>query len=107
MNRWVNTSTKAFDDVMQLLDRALQSERGVRVPCPNRSSAVQLRSRANYYRKMTRIESKEIYPFDDKRHGVSPYDGLILRLGPKDSPEEAVLYVEPRLASSFTIEDIP
>lgn len=102
-----NRSPKAFSDVADLLERAINSEKGVRIPLSSRSAAITLRARANYYRKLDRVRNKDIYPMrDHPMHGNSTYDALVLRIPPKGSPEEHVLYVEPHTLVDLVIEDI-
>jgi len=39
-------------------------------------------------------------------HGASVYDSLVLRIPPKGTPEETILYIEPRSIEDFNIEEI-
>ena len=101
-----NKSPLAFDDIREALDRALAAPKGIRIPCANRGAAVTLRSRFNYYRKMDRSENRRNYTSDHPMHGKSAYDRLALRIPPKGTDQENVLYIEPHLISDMTIEEI-
>jgi hypothetical protein len=80
-----------------LLNDALESECGLRIPCRTRGEAITLRYRLNYFRKLNREQSKEIFPPGHKQHGESVYDVLTLRIPPKGAPDDSSLYIEPRL----------
>jgi len=102
-----NKSSKAFGDGQELLERALRAPKGIRIPCSSRSAAITLRARANYLRKIDRALNRDIHP--DKSHpmhGNSLFDTLVLRIPAKGSPEENVLYIEPRLVDNFVVEEI-
>lgn len=101
-----NTSPLAFDDVREIFDRALNSKRGIRIPCSSRGSAMVLRSRFNYFRKMDRTQNAEVYPPDHPMHKRSAYDRLILRIPSKGDPREHILFIEPRSPLDFVIEEI-
>lgn len=102
-----NKSELAFEDVEDAFEKALSSEKGIRIPCASRGVAVTLRSRFNYYRWLNRKHNSETYPKDHPMWNRSAYDKLILRLPPKGSPEEAILYIEPRAAHPLIWEPIP
>jgi hypothetical protein len=101
-----NKSILAFDDIRQVFDRALQTPRGLKIPCPSRGKAINLRSRFNYFRKIDRDESLKIYPTDHPMFGRSSYDKLALRVPEKGHPEENILFIEPHSAESYKIEEI-
>lgn len=102
----MKTDMKYYDDVRELFDQALSSPKGIRITCRTRDAAVILRQRFNYFRKLHRLESKEIHPDpNDPRHGRSVYDILILRIGTKGGLEESVLSIEPHTAN-YTVEAI-
>ena len=101
-----NKSPLAFDDIREAFERALNAERGIRITCVSRGAATILRARFNYFRWMNRKENAHTYEPDHPMWNRSVYDRLVLRIPPKGSPEEAVLYIEPRLVSSLSIEEI-
>lgn len=105
MPGWVK-GTKGFGDVQEVLDRAIAAPKGIRIPLPTRRAAIELRSRANYYRKLDRDTNSKSYPEGHPMHGSSAYDGLVLRIPPKGSAEEHILYIEPRSASDLDIQEI-
>lgn len=102
-----NKSPLAFDDVREILDKALASPRGIMIPCSTRGAAVALRVRLNYYRKMDRTQSRETYTRDHPMHGRSAYDKLVLRIPAKDTKDEKILFIEQRTAENFEIVEIP
>lgn len=99
-------SPLAFSDVEELFERALAAPNGIKIAQSSRSAAVVLRSRFNYYRKLNRKANADTYPRDHTLHGASAYDTLVLRIPPAGAPDEHVLYIEPRRAGSFMVEDL-
>lgn len=101
-----NRSPLAFDDARAVLDKALDTKKGLKIPCSSRGAAIQLRSRFNYYRKLDRAESKNLYDQDHPMFGRSAYDRLVLRIPPKGEKDDATLYIEPHSVEKLTIEEI-
>lgn len=102
-----NKSALAFDDIREAFEKALNAPKGVRIPCADRGAAIILRSRFNYYRKLNRAENGRTYPDDHYMWNRSVYDRLVLRIPPKGTAEENVLYIEPRSVTDLVIEEIP
>lgn len=67
----------SFSDVREVLDRALESPKGIRVPCETPGKAMHLRQRMNYYRAQDRKSMYEVFGADDARRGRSAFDTLI------------------------------
>lgn len=101
-----NKSTLAFDDIKAAFERALAAPKGIRIPCPNRGAAINLRSRFNYVRMMDREATLRIYPDGHPMQGRSMYDKLVLRVPARDQPDAAILYIEPRSVEDLNIEEI-
>jgi hypothetical protein len=99
-------SPLAFDDIREVFDQALAAPKGLRIPFPSRGIAISQRSRFNYFRKIDRQINMTLYPKDHSMHGHSAYDKLILSIPAKGTPEESVLYIQPRLISNMQIEVI-
>jgi len=101
-----NRSPLAFDDIKDAFDRAVASPKGIRISCDSHGAAVVLRSRFNYFRKQDREDNKRTYPPDHPLSGRSPYDRLVLRIPQKGTPEDTVLFIEPRSVADMHIEEI-
>lgn len=99
-------SPRAFTDAREILERALEAPKGVRIPCSSRSAATLLRSRLNYYRKIDRAQNKMVYDQDHPLYGQSMYDALILRIPPKGTPGDNILWIEPHSTEGIVIEEI-
>ncbi len=91
----LSPSRAAYEDCFELLERALAAKGGIRVSAERIGEAHQLLSRLNYARVMARQESREIYTPDHPKHGISPYDTLIVRM-PREEDERWWIYIEPR-----------
>lgn len=103
-----NKSPLAFDDAREILERALNSTKGIRIPCTSRGTAIVLRARLNYFRKLDRGENTKIYEASHPLWKKSVYDKLMLRIPAKGEPDENILYIEPYSMGSriISIEDI-
>jgi hypothetical protein len=99
-------SSLAFEDIREVFNKALEAQKGLRVPCTSRGSAIALRSRFHYFRMLDREDSKTIYPAGHPLHGRTVYDRLVLRVAPKGAPDETFLYIEHRLAENLEIEEL-
>lgn len=73
-------TTRAFADLVEVLDQALASSKGLRVTFADAPAAWRFRSRCNSYRMQDRKDAKKIYPPEHVNHGRSAYDVLILRI---------------------------
>jgi hypothetical protein len=74
----------AQEDIKGAMDRAVESERGVRVRCSSRSEAIIMRARANSFRARVRKENRLIYEVDHPMHNNSVYDCIRMTLEPGD-----------------------
>ena len=90
-----SNSIFSYKDIREMLDRALQSERGLRVKLKTKGAGNNLRQRASYFRQLDRRENKKVYPEGDPMHGRSAYDVLILKLVEPDAGDtEHQCYME-------------
>lgn len=75
----------AYEDIRPVLDRAVESEKGIRLTFEKNHEAVRWVSRANYIRTYTREQQKKIYPDpEDPNHHQCEWDRLIIRRPIKD-----------------------
>lgn len=94
----MSENTATYQDVRDILDQAMESERGVRVPCDSENYATHLVMRCNQFRKLDRRENKLTYPEGHIMHGKSPYD--VLSISRVDSAVKIVKITPGR----FTVE---
>lgn len=74
------TSTLAYSQCYDVLDKALEDSLGVRMKMTSLPSAQHFRMRCHQARKLDRDKNAEIYPeTDHPLHGRSAYDVLIIR----------------------------
>lgn len=88
----MNSSLFAYDDCIAHLDAALADPLGIRVPCESESSAIRLRTRIHYARKLTRQANMETYSPGEPMFGRSEYDKISVRLR-REGPQ-VYLYLE-------------
>jgi hypothetical protein len=66
----------AYPNARALLDRALDSERGIKLPYPDYSQAFKMRMNCYTVRSRERKYSTEIYESSHPLHGQTPWDGI-------------------------------
>lgn len=72
-----NTSITSYLDIRAALDRALESEKGVRLRFTDEKAAITFKGRWHTLRYLDRKENKKIYPEDHPLWGRSVYDVLM------------------------------
>jgi hypothetical protein len=97
-------SPLAFDDLRELFQLALDSEQGLKIVCKTRAEAFLTRSRMHYLRKMDKKDNATTYPPDHPMHGRSIWDKFVLRIPPKDKPDNATIFIERRSMNFLSIE---
>lgn len=102
----ISVSPFAFQDAEELFERALATERGIKITFETRGAAIALRHRMNKHRVNDRRANVKTYPEDNPLHGTSTYDRLRLRIPNKGSPDETTLFIEPRTAEAYRVEEI-
>ena len=70
---------ETYNREQELLDRALDSDKGLTLVFDKTEEATTFRMRCYTLRKLMRLQSKEIYPPDDPLYASSPYDNLIFQ----------------------------
>lgn len=71
---------KRYPELRELLNQALESERGIKVRYPTLKQAEGVRFRMHTVIGDSRRESKTMFELEDERWGKSPYDGLATSL---------------------------
>ena len=97
-------SSASLVDCYELLDRALESEDGIRVATEKQSEARELQTRLCKARLVSRQRSTQIYDRSDPAYGISQYDVLVVRM-PKQMDGKWWVRIEPRRAP-ILIEDL-
>lgn len=86
-------SIMSYKDCRALLDRALESERGLKVSVGTYGEAVRLRSRIHNFRRMDARENSRVHPSDHPLHNASVYDELVIMI-PNKGPDVHILKSE-------------
>lgn len=74
----MSKSIFSYADVRSIMDRALASEKGVRIKCDSLGHAFNLRQRFYSYRLMDRQENAKTYEPSDPLYNRSVYDKIIV-----------------------------
>lgn len=103
-----NTSIMGYADIRKVLDRALETEKGVQLRFPDEQAAMTFKGRVHSVRYLDRKENKKIYGLDDPMHGRSVYDGLMTKTGiKKDGTKDLCLVAVIKLDGvEFDLEEI-
>lgn len=88
------TSRMAYTDCFDLLDRALDDDKGTRVKIGDKGDAWHMRLRLNAARTVERDESKRVYQKGDPGYGVTPWDVLVVKI--KEIEKDWWVYIEKR-----------
>jgi hypothetical protein len=99
----LSDSRNAYDDCFELLDKALNSEKGVRYQETSESMAKHMINRLNYARSIDRRMNKEIFDTTSPKHGVSAYDSLIVSR-PKFADDKWWVYIQQRIFDPSRME---
>lgn len=99
-----STSRLAYNDCYDIMNTALEDERGVRVRFNEHGAAVQFRIRAHYARRLDRELNREVYATDHPMFGVSEYDHLVLKLRFDD--HHWYIYIEKADAGAYEVESL-
>lgn len=75
-----SSSRFSYSDCLEIFDRALASERGVRLRFPDKGAARQYRMRLNKARSLHREDNAETYDAEHPLHGRSEYDIFIIKV---------------------------
>lgn len=76
----VTKSPLAFEDCRELMAKALETERGIRVPCDDMRSTHRLRARMFTLRRIDRDANRKIYPEESVLHENSEFDKLVITI---------------------------
>ena len=100
-----STSRAAYGPFYEVLDRALDSPRGIRVKCATAGDAYQYRVKLHSARILDRNLNKTVRDTDDPKWGISDYDTLIVRVR-KEKVGVWWVCIEPLVIDNY-IEEIP
>lgn len=76
----LSTSLLAFQDCLELYDKALADDRGARMAVPDLNAAHRLRSRLHQARVLDRKQNAMAYTPGEPMHGRSVYDEITVRI---------------------------
>lgn len=76
----MSNSRLAYSDCYELMEKALEDPKGIRIKFVSEEDAWLFRLRLHNARKIDRKENEENFEKGHMMYGKSPYDGLIMRL---------------------------
>ena len=76
----VSTSRLAFSDCFELLERAINDHKGIRIKFASYDDAFAFRLRIHKARQLDRKDNEEMYEEGHKLHGRSVYDQLTCKI---------------------------
>ena len=102
----LSNSRLSYTDCFDLLDRALDESRGLRIEVPDLNAANYLRMRIHHARQIDRNENKITYADPDAPlHGRSPYDILVVRIEATNG--SGWVYLDKQKVDIISVEAIP
>lgn len=96
-----NTSITSYVDIRGAADKALASEKGVRLRFPDERAALTFKGRFHSLRSLDRKENKKIYTEGDAMWGRSAYDPLMIK-----TVEPTVVAIIKLEGVEFEVEEI-
>ncbi len=93
-------SVLAYPDIRDYFERAIESEKGIRIICTDAKAATMYKHRINYFRVLHRKDNQKLYPQDHTMHGRSPYDVLVVK------QRENILILEKMVLDPFQTENL-
>lgn len=99
----LNTSPLSYEDVRELMQRALDSPKGLRVTLSSPAEAINMRARMNKFRANNRKDNKKIYTPDHPMWGNSVFDALVTRI---DRENPKVILVEKASLENLKWEEL-
>lgn len=102
-----NTSMLSYDDIRTLLDRAMASDRGIRVTLDSPGAATHFVHRCRAFCKMDRNENKKVYSAtpDHPMYGKSAYDKLLVKQVKEEALTEIVT-IEKRTEIVYQVDEL-
>ena len=97
-------SILAYQDCLELFDRALADQVGIRVRCSSWDEASYLRLRMHKARSLDRRRNKEAYAIGHQMHGGSAYDELLVTI--KADGERIFIYLKKRKVEEEAVEGL-
>jgi hypothetical protein len=91
--------TNALPTARGILDRALESPRGIKVNCSTPKRAFSLRMQCYTCKSRERARSTKIYPTDSPMYGCTPWDGLQFQL-------DGAFLIVSTIASPLDVEEL-
>ena|SRR5258706_8723513 len=101
----ISNSRLSYTDCYEFLDKAIEDDKGVRVPLGEWAKANFFRMRCHQARSITKKDNREIYQPGDPQYGVSIYDVITIRLK-EDEAGEWWVYAEKNLLEPGTVESL-
>lgn len=102
----LSASILAYQDCQKAFERAIDTEKGVKMTFRTVKAARMFAFRCNQFRKLDRLENKKIYPEEAHTlHGRSVFDTIRVRVEPTDS-ERGLVYFEKVTLEAVETEDI-
>jgi hypothetical protein len=93
-------SLTSYDDCFALLDKTMETERGIEIPKESKKSAHYLVARLNYARRLQRKINEQAWPVTDKRHYGTQYDEMVIR-SPKEKDGKWWVRIERTRVADF------
>ena len=98
--------TITYEAELEALNKALESDAGVRIPFGVQGDAINYRLRLHKARRNDRTANKQMYDSDHPLWGKSVYDGLVVRITPEKG-KWYVYVVKSTMGDIEPLEEVP
>lgn len=99
-----SSSRLSYKDCYDLMDKAVESEKGIRVQFADEGAAMHMRVRVNSARKLDREDNRETFGDGHPMSGKSLYDDLAVKV--RVAKDGAYLILEKRSSQILKVEDL-
>jgi hypothetical protein len=99
----ISTSPLAYDDCYEVFERAIASDKGIRIPFTTSDETMNYVMRLHNARQLKRDLNTEVYPKDHPMYGKSDYD--ILKCSRRKVDGTYFVYVE-KMTMPAKIEEL-
>lgn len=96
------TQILAYEDIRQVMDRAVDSATGVKVTFPSRNMATNFRHRCHKFRVLMQRLNSQSKTEDDPDYGSSTYDSLIISI----EADPRIVMIRHRMLVTYDVEEL-
>ena len=102
----LQTQIGAYEDCLEYFDRAIVTEKGIRVEFKSESEAQRFQMRMHQARAILRADSKRMYAPEEPQHGNCDYDKLVVKNPIPGAEDNWWVYIEHHSSKVMSVEEL-